>query len=175
MHMLPSSAMSTRRADKHIDTILNSLRRITQAIRLSSSVAQDKLGISGAQLFVLQQLADHPASSLRELQDRTFTDQSSVSVVVSRLVGSGHVTRRRSKVDGRRIELEVTSTGRALVRRAPPLAQSRLVETLQDVAVDNLGVTAEVLERVARGVDGGMAEPPMFFEPPAPARRARQS
>jgi DNA-binding MarR family transcriptional regulator len=165
--------MLAGRAEDHIDTIVNSLRRITQALRLSSSVVQDKLGISGAQLFVLQQLADHPASSLRELQDRTFTDQSSVSVVVSRLVGSGHVARKRSKVDARRLELNLTGTGRATVRKAPPLAQTQLMTTLRAVPAAELGVTAVVLERVARDVDMSSGKPQMFFEPP-PAKSGRR-
>ena len=167
--------MPGSRVDHHVDAIVNSLRRIIQALRLSSSVVQDKLGISGAQLFVLQQLADHPASSLRELEERTFTDQSSVSVVVSRLVGNRHVTRRRSTVDGRRIELGVTATGRALVRRAPPLAQAQLVATLRHSSADELRTTASVLQRIARDM-GTPEQPAMFFESPAarPARRARR-
>jgi len=166
--------MAVRSAEHSIDSIVNSLRRITQAIRLSASEVQDKLGISSAQLFVLQQLAEHPASSLRELQERTFTDQSSVSVVVSRLVGHGHVARKRSKVDARRLELETTATGRALVRRAPPLPQAKLVSALHRVAATDLDIAAKVMERVALDVAAG--KPQMFFESPpvVAAKRGRR-
>jgi len=164
--------MSPRSDDSDIDAVINSLRRITQAIRLSSSVVQIKLGITGAQLFVLQQLAEHPVSSLRELQARTFTDQSSVSVVVSRLVAAGYVTRRRSKTDARRIELALTTSGRGLVRRAPELAQARLVDTLRLLGKREIKVTAAVLERIAREIASD-EEAAMFFEPPAgKSRRA---
>ncbi|HEY0985617.1 MAG TPA: helix-turn-helix domain-containing protein, partial [Kofleriaceae bacterium] len=71
--------MESRRRADHLNGVVNGLRRITQALRLSSSVVQDTLGITGAQLFVLQQLADRPSASLRELAERTLTDQSSVS------------------------------------------------------------------------------------------------
>jgi DNA-binding MarR family transcriptional regulator len=158
--------MSPHRAESDLDGVINSLRRITQGIRLSSSVVQQKLGITGAQLFVLQQLADQPVSSLRELQTRTFTDQSSVSVVVSRLVAAGHIVRRRSKTDARRIELALSPSGRALVKRAPELAQTRLVDTLRGVAAKDLKTAAAVLERVAQAVSPE-DEPAMFFEPPA--------
>src|SRR5262249_20550369 len=110
---------SRQRRDGYLNEVVNSLRRITQAIRLSSSVVQDKLGITGAQLFVLQQLAEVPGASLRDLADRTLTDQSSVSVVVSRLVDGGQVMRRTSATDARRTELTLTGSGRALLRRAP--------------------------------------------------------
>jgi DNA-binding MarR family transcriptional regulator len=158
--------MSPRRADSDLDGVINSLRRITQGLRLSSSVVQHKLGITGAQLFVLQQLAEHPVSSLRELQARTFTDQSSVSVVVSRLVTAGHITRRRSKTDARRIELSLTTSGRALLRRAPELAQTRLVETLRAIGGKELKVTRAVLDKIATEI-GPEDETAMFFEPPA--------
>src|ERR1051325_10201571 len=68
------------RPDDHLNLVVNSLRRITQAIRLSSSAAHEALGVTGAQLFVLQQLAERPGASLREVAERTLTDQSSVSV-----------------------------------------------------------------------------------------------
>lgn len=172
--MLGCAQMSAERADSDLDGVINSLRRITQALRLSSSVVQTKLGITGAQLFVLQQLADNPVSSLRELQTRTFTDQSSVSVVVSRLVTAGHVTRKRSKTDARRIELTLTPSGRALLRKAPELAQTKLVEELRAIVARDLKTTAVVLERVARAVAPD-EETAMFFEPPVGAKRTRRA
>lgn len=151
---------------------MNSLRRITQAIRLSSSAAQKTVGITGAQLFVLEQLAEHPIASLREIVDRTLTDQSSVSVVVSRLVRSRYVTRQRSASDGRRIELSLTASGRALLHRAPQAAQTRLVSALRGVPVLELRVAATVLERLAREMGATVEKTTMFFEPAATKRKS---
>jgi len=162
---------SPQRRDGYLNEVVNSLRRITQAIRLSSSVVQDKLGITGAQLFVLQQLAEVPGASLRELADRTLTDQSSVSVVVSRLVEGGQVVRRISATDARRTELSLSGAGRALLRRAPELAQTRLVAALRVEPVSRLRITAGVLARVAGELGGARAPAPMFFEPAAGKRR----
>jgi DNA-binding MarR family transcriptional regulator len=159
------------RPDDHLNTVVNSLRRIIQALRLSSSSVHDALGITGAQLFVLQQLADCPGASLRELAGRTLTDQSSVSVVVSRLVDAGHVARRIATADARRTELTLTDAGRAVLRRAPRLAQARLVASLRSVPAAQLRVTARVLDRAARALSPSRAPAPMFFEPPAGKRR----
>jgi DNA-binding MarR family transcriptional regulator len=165
--------MESRRRDDHLNSVVNSLRRITQSIRLSSSVVQDTLGITGAQLFVLQQIAESPGASLRQLAEHTLTDQSSVSVVVSRLVTAGHVARRVSPHDGRRIELTLNESGRSLVRRAPELAQTRLVAALRGIRASQLRVTASVLANVAATM--GATDPaPMFFEPPARRRAARK-
>jgi DNA-binding MarR family transcriptional regulator len=159
------------RLDDHLNAVINALRRITQAIRLSSSAVHDALGITGAQLFVLQQLATRPGVSLRQLAEATLTDQSSVSVVVSRLVGAGHVARRVAASDARRTELTLTDRGRAVLRRAPRLAQTRLVAALRSVPGTQLRVTARVLECAARAVSPARAPAPMFFEPPAGKRR----
>ncbi|HEX4420783.1 MAG TPA: MarR family transcriptional regulator [Kofleriaceae bacterium] len=134
---------------------------------------QDTLGITGAQLFVLQQLAEAPGASLRELADRTLTDQSSVSVVVSRLVAARHIARRTSAVDARRTELRLTVRGQALLHQAPPLVQTRLVAALRAVPAAQLQVAARVLGGAARAVSSPAEPAPMFFEPPTPGRRAR--
>ena len=162
------------RSDDHLNLVVNSLRRIIQAIRLSASAVHDTLGITGAQLFVLYQLAERPGASLRQLADRTLTDQSSVSVVVSRLVDAGCVTRRISAADARRTELTLTERGRALLRRAPEPAQSRLVASLRGVPAGQLRVTARVLDRAARALSPAGAPAPMFFEPPAGKPRGRK-
>src|SRR5438270_8768962 len=77
--------------------ILDSIRRLVRLLRVSDRQAQADLGISGAQLFVLTELGKTPALSLGDLAGRKRTDQSSVSVVVTRLVQSGLVTRDRDE------------------------------------------------------------------------------
>jgi len=157
--------MELHQRDDALNAVVDSLRRITQAIRLSSSVVHDTLGITGAQLFVLQQLAAQPGASLRELAELTLTDQSSVSVVVSRVVDRGYVTRRVSAVDARRTELTLTRAGTTLLGRAPALAQTRLMAALRAVPASQRRVTARVLEQLARAVGSTTGPAPMFFEP----------
>jgi DNA-binding MarR family transcriptional regulator len=144
-------------------TALNALRRIVRAIRASSHATERAHGITGAQLFVLQQLAEGPVASLRELAARTLTDESSVSVVVSRLVRKKLIVRRRSGADARRIELSLSAAGGALLRKAPEPAQARLVKALARVDARELSVMARVLDVIADDM-GAAAEPRMFFE-----------
>src|SRR5262252_4644706 len=97
--------------------VLDSLRRIVQALRESSRQAEVQVGLSGAQLFVLQKLAETPSLSLNDLAERTRTHQSSVSTVVSRLVGEGYIRRVRSLNDGRRLELTLSARGLRVATR----------------------------------------------------------
>src|SRR5689334_16145185 len=121
-------------SDSH--RILNSVRRLVRLLRVSDRQAQSELGVSGAQLFVLTELGKTPALSLNELAARTLTDQSSVSVVVTRLVEGGFVTRDRDDRDARRLVLHLTRSGRALLQKAPPVAQERLLTVFDGLPED---------------------------------------
>jgi DNA-binding MarR family transcriptional regulator len=99
--------------------VMNALRRIVRDLRLGTRDAERTAGVSGAQLFVLQALNERPAASLDDLAERTLTDQSSVSVVVHRLIDRKLVASRVSSVDARRVELSLTASGRRLLAGAP--------------------------------------------------------
>ena len=67
---------------REMEVAMNAVRSIVRALRMNTREIESKIGMSLAQLFVLQVLADRPARSLNELAERTATHQSSVSVVV---------------------------------------------------------------------------------------------
>ena len=106
---------------------LEAMRRILQEVRVANRAVEQRLGISGAQLFVLEELARAPVDSLNELAARTATRHSSVSTVVARLVEGGLVARRVARDDARRVQLTVTPRARRLLQGAPPSAQARLL------------------------------------------------
>ena len=143
---------------------MNAVRSIVRAQRINTRAIELKMGISLAQLFVLQQLAERPAESLNELAERTATHQSSVSVVVRRLVERGLVSRTASSADKRRIEIDVTPSGRALLADAPATIQSQLIGGLRTLGRDDQEKLAELLERWLRGAKIDFATPPMFGE-----------
>ena|SRR5579862_3265945 len=143
---------------------MNAVRGIVRALRVSTRSIETQLGISLAQLFVLQQLAEKPAVSLNDLSQRTGTHQSSVSVVVSRLVDRGLVRRASSKEDKRRVELELTGSGREVLAKAPTTIQTQLIDAFAELAGEDRARLAELLERWvgAAGID--VEEPPMLGE-----------
>lgn len=151
---------------------MNAIRSIVRALRLNTRSIEAKLGISLAQLFVLQQLADKPADSLNELAERTATHQSSVSVVVRRLVERGLVTRIAASTDRRRVQITLTPAGEELLRDAPSTVQNDLMQGMSRMSPDQRSRLAELLESwvLAAGID--LATPPMIFEDEPGARVA---
>jgi DNA-binding MarR family transcriptional regulator len=143
--------------------VLDSLRRIVQVLRESSRRAEQELGITGAQLFVLEQLVGVPSQSLNELAERTRTHQSSVSTVVGRLVERGLVVRQRSLRDARRLELALTARGRRMTANTPGVVQNRLIRTIDDLPPRSRRQLASLLRQVVGGLDAQERRPQMFF------------
>lgn len=127
---------------------LDYLRQIVHALAIGSVKAQKSAGLSGAQLFVLQTLAGGGVLSVNELAARTHTHQSSVSVVVSRLVKAGLVKRAPSPVDARRLDLSVTQAGRRVLRTRFITPQQRLLGALSRLSPARLAAFRSLLAEV---------------------------
>ena len=170
-----AGAGKAARADAPGDVraVLDSLRRIVRALRLSGREATQQTGLSSAQLFVLQRLAEGPAPSIALLAQRTLTDQSSVSVVVARLQRRGLVLRRRSAADGRRAELALSARGLALLRKAPEPAQARLVGAIAKLPGLQRRQLARDLGRLVEEMGAARASAALFFESDAAPGRKR--
>lgn len=158
--------MSRRSAstDASISQTLDALRRLFRHLRQADRQAEQRLGISGAQLFTLEQLGRAPAQSINELAELTRTHQSSVSVVVRRLVERGLAARRQADDDARRVELRITVAGQTLLRRSPATPQGRLIEALERIPPTARSRFAELLERIVEEMGASRESAAMFFE-----------
>ena len=157
-----------------VKDVMDAFRSLVQTLR-SSHRAAENVDATGAQLFVLSILAEATnAMSIGELAEKTRTDPSTVSVVVSRLVDRGFIKRQRSMSDARRTELALTPAGRRLRARAPQtVAQKRLAESLDKLSERDLASLRRILGRIITDVGAAStARPPMMFEEAPPQRRA---
>jgi DNA-binding MarR family transcriptional regulator len=144
--------------------ILNALRRLVSTLHVTSRQTEKQLGISTAQLFALQKLQDGQKRSLNELALLTYTHQSSLSVVVRKLVDKGLVQSSTAPSDSRRLLLGLTTKGRRMLEKASSSVPDRLLTAL--AAMDpkdqqELGrLLTELLDRAA--LNEGRAD--LFFE-----------
>ena len=168
-----SAAPAPVTADRSTRAVLDAIRAIVRALRESSREAERAVGLSAAQLFVLQRLAGAPPLSLNELAARTLTHQSSVSVVVAKLAARGLVARSRAADDGRRLEITLTAAGKAVLGRAPAAAQDRLIAALGLIGTGARRGLARDLGRLVDAMALPSHAPPMFFEPAARRPKAR--
>ena len=132
--------------------LLEALQAVARELRLTERRGRAPLGLPPAQLRALRELAARPAASLAELAERTYTDPSSASVVVQRLVERGLVVRVDSEQDRRRTELRATGAGRALVARAPADALARVTDALSPLGDRQAATMSRGLMALARGL-----------------------
>ena len=148
-----------------VRVVLDALRRIVQALRTDTRHRGRGRSVSHAQLFALQQIAAHPGSSINDVAALTFTHQSSVSVVVQRLVERRLVARIASTDDRRRQRLILTALGHRVLASAPAAVPERIVAAISRLPRRRRCALAESLDRIAREVAPATAgSPPMFLE-----------
>ena len=167
-----------RGSHNDVRVVLDCIRQIVRLLRVSSREAERELGLTGAQLFVLQKLSEAKVLSVNELAERTHTHQSSVSVVAQALVDRGLISRNRASDDARRLELTLTPAARQMVKKAPGAAQDRLIEAIEKMPAALRKQLAKGLERLVEesGIDDEVA--PMMFEDgekPTKASRSKKS
>jgi DNA-binding MarR family transcriptional regulator len=140
-------------------------RRLVQALSRSARAVEASSGVSGAQLFILRQLASAPvAVSVNELAMLTHTHQSTVSVMLNPLVDRHLVTRTTSPDDGRRMLIALTPRGRRLAKAGPATAQTQLVEGLARLPAAQREMLATALEAWLEAAGLATEGAPLFFE-----------
>lgn len=168
--------MATRRRNPSrgaddVRRALEAFRRIVQALR-TPGATRGSLHLSHAQLFALQRIAEHPRASINDIAALTFTHQSSVSVVVQRLVERRLVAKVAASDDRRRQRLAVTRRGRDVLVRASSAVPERLITAISALPVEDRRRLAKTLDVVAKKVSPvrDRVHPPMFMEDRAAKR-----
>ena len=145
--------------------IMDSIRRIVRSLRHASKTAEKELNLSTAQLFVLQKISESGKPlSINELALKTLTHQSSVSVVVNKLVKKKLVKRVTSKVDARVVEICLNDSGKKLLLGTPPLIQERLVSAVSTMTLSQRRGLRIGLESLLKQAGIQDEEASLFFE-----------
>lgn len=159
--------------------VMDATRHLVRALAGSARTVETETGITGAQLFILRQLADADGPlSVNELAARTLTHQSTVSGVVGRLVAGRLVTRAPAPDDARRVAVSLAARGRRLLASAPPSVQTQLVTGLARLTAAERLALADLFEAWLAEAGLGGEPAPLFFEADdrrsaRPPRRAR--
>lgn len=168
--------MPRHRIDDETRTILDAVRRLLRHVRNVANRTHGSAGVTAAQLFVLETLgAEGSPLSVNELAERTYTDQSTLSVVAQRLEERGLITRRRSSEDRRRVELSPTSRGRALLRKGLASPQHGLLRGIHGLTAESRAGLASRLVELLCAMDLDQEPAPMMFEDDARSPRSRKS
>lgn len=110
---------------------LKKLRIVIRAAQRHSAWIEKQCGVSGAQLWVMQELLETPELRVGEIAERLSIHQTTASNLVDALVKKGLVVKQRDTVDQRVVKLILSETGSILIERAPSPARGLLPEALR--------------------------------------------
>lgn len=112
---------------------LGKFRIIIRAAQRHSAAIQKQCGVSGAQLWILQEIADSPGLRVGELATRMAIHQTTTSNLLDALEKRGYLKKSRDDADQRVVNLLLTPSGTRVLRKAPTPARGLLPEALARV------------------------------------------
>ena len=110
--------------------ILQKFRIIIQSAQKHSLNIKKKCGISGAQLWVLQEIAHQPLLKVGELANVMSLKQTTVSNLLETLEIKKLIKRLVDENDKRQVRLQLTPKGVILLKKAPKPSRGSLPESL---------------------------------------------
>lgn len=111
--------------------VLKKFRIIYGSVRQHFREVEQACGVTGSQLWILQEVANTPGIGVTELADRLSIHQSTCSQLVEKLVARELIIKERSKEDQRRVGLNLTEVASAILKNAPGPTEGILPEALQ--------------------------------------------
>jgi len=123
-----------------------SLYAASMAISRAYKPMLDAMGITYPQYLVLHALWEEDGRTIGQIADRLSLESSTITPLVKRLEAAGHLTRARSSVDERRVEVRLTDSGRGLREQCGCLAET-LMERLSitSAELDQLNLQVQKL------------------------------
>ncbi|WP_187359975.1 MarR family winged helix-turn-helix transcriptional regulator [Chitinolyticbacter meiyuanensis] len=110
--------------------VLQQFRLVVSAMQGQYQRMHRQTGLSGAQLWFLQEIASEPGLTLGQVAQRLAIHQSTASNQLEKLVRRGLVLRNKQAVDRRVTRLQLTEAGHAALAASSGPARGLLQQTL---------------------------------------------
>ena len=168
---MAQSKRSTEKAEESAESVspLHVLQRFRVLIRTAQRHSQwieRKSGVTGAQLWALQELTESPGLRVGELAKCMALHQSTASNLIDKLETAGLIRKERLASDQRVVRLYATEAGTVLLAASPSPARGILPEALRRLefgALERLQQDLDVLLRQVKDLDEGFGMQPLPF------------
>lgn len=140
------------------NTALVALRRILRVTELNSRRLASQSELTASQLIVLQHAAREGKALPSEIARAIDLKQATVTVLVNKLEEAGLVSRRRDTEDRRRVWIEPTEKGVALLEQSPDLLQDRFKRNFEALDAWEQAMIIAALEKVATLLDAAQID-----------------
>ncbi len=133
---------------------LKQFRVIFGTVRQHFREIEASCGISGSQLWLLHEIANHPELGVSRLAENLAIHQSTCSLLVEKLVKKQLVEKQRLSEDQRKVGLIVTQAGKMLLANAPKPLDGILPQVLTTLDTETLQSLNTSLKTVINKLDG---------------------
>ena len=144
--------------------VLQQFRLIYGTMRQYFRVVEERCGLPGSQMWVLQEVQRSPGIGITELAARMGVHQSTCSQLVEKLSAKLYLTRSRSVIDQRRVGLYLAPGGVDAIAALPGPAEGVLPKALSatpDVVLETLKINLSELISHLPGTDASFATTPL--------------
>ena len=143
---------------------IQSLRRIFKAVQDYSQEVSQEFGITGPQLWALKTIYAEESLSLSELSKKMYLHPSTVTGVVDRLERKGYVFRDRGQKDRRVVKVQLTPSGKQLVKKAPNPVQGKMIYGLRKMNQGELEKIHGAVEKLVEIAEAKNVKATFFFD-----------
>lgn len=145
-------AVTHRRSHQQHDAlalkVLKQFRLIYGSVRQHFRRVEEACGVTGSQLWLMQEIDETPGVGISELARRLSIHQTTCSQLVEKLVRRGHVHKARSTQDQRRVGLTLSKRATRALKSAPGPAEGVLPEALTELPDSALETLSRQLLKV---------------------------
>lgn len=138
-------------ADKS-EQVIVALRRVIRAVDIHSRNLVESHGLTGPQALILKAL-QNGCLTAGELANRVSLSQGTVTDILNRLEHRGRISRFRDSNDRRRVLVEATESGLAVLDKSPPLLQERFAKRFGKLHEWEQNLLLSSLQRIAEMMD----------------------
>lgn len=134
-------------------SVLKQFRIIFGTVKQHFREIEISCGISGSQLWLLNEIANRPELGVSRLAENMAIHQSTCSLLVEKLVKKQLVAKQRLSEDQRKVGLMITEAGKAILAKAPQPIDGILPQVLASLAQPELASLQTSLNLVIAKLD----------------------
>jgi DNA-binding MarR family transcriptional regulator len=143
------------------NNVLKVLRKIIRAVDVQSKQLVKEYGLTGPQILILKELHAAEDITVGKIAANVDLSQSTVTNILERLENRGFISRSRSNVDKRRVNIKLEEKGVRILEMDPSLLQEHFVRRFKELPDWEQSAILSSLQRVAAMMDAADIEEPV--------------
>ena len=143
------------------NNVLKVLRKIIRAVDVQSKQLVKEYGLTGPQILILKELHAAEDITVGKIAANVDLSQSTVTNILERLENRGFISRSRSNVDKRRVNIKIEEKGVRILEMDPSLLQEHFVRRFKELPDWEQSAILSSLQRVAAMMDAADIEEPV--------------